>query len=271
MHSYNDFRNKAVLITGGTKGIGLATGLAFGRHGAEVYLTHRWGSADEDQVRGEFAEVGAPAPQIIESDVINDDDTVRLLERIGERHEGVAVFVSNVCAVQPATGIASYKRRSLLKSLEYSAWPLVRYLQKMDQVLGRLPRYVVGMSSDGPDQYFSRYEYVAASKATMDVLCRYLSYHLRDQPININILRTRNVLTDAVYEIFGETYVKFMRKYAGDEYMLHPEEIGSAVLALCSGLLDAMNGQVIQVDKGMAFADTLMRLMELREDLGLEL
>ena len=27
----NDYKDKAVLITGGTKGIGLATGLAFGR------------------------------------------------------------------------------------------------------------------------------------------------------------------------------------------------------------------------------------------------
>ncbi|MBW2459344.1 MAG: SDR family NAD(P)-dependent oxidoreductase, partial [Deltaproteobacteria bacterium] len=42
----NDFRDKAVLITGATKGLGLAIGKAFGAEGAHVYLTHRWGSAD---------------------------------------------------------------------------------------------------------------------------------------------------------------------------------------------------------------------------------
>ena len=47
----NDYNGKAVLVTGGTMGIGLATGLAFGRNGAQVYLTHAWGSADEDEVR----------------------------------------------------------------------------------------------------------------------------------------------------------------------------------------------------------------------------
>ena len=57
-----DYTGKVVLITGGTKGIGLATGLAFARHGAQVYLTHRWGSADEDEIRARFAELGAPAP-----------------------------------------------------------------------------------------------------------------------------------------------------------------------------------------------------------------
>ena len=64
---------KAVVITGGTKGIGLACGLAFGQVGARTYLTHRWGSADEDELRRRFAEVGAPEPVIVEADVSNAD------------------------------------------------------------------------------------------------------------------------------------------------------------------------------------------------------
>ena len=52
------WRDKVVLITGGTRGIGLATGLAYGRHGAHVILTHRWGSADEDEIFRLFEEAG---------------------------------------------------------------------------------------------------------------------------------------------------------------------------------------------------------------------
>ena len=50
----NDLTNKAVIITGGTDGIGRACGLLFARHGAHVYLTHRWGSADEDELKAAF-------------------------------------------------------------------------------------------------------------------------------------------------------------------------------------------------------------------------
>ncbi|HEY0136691.1 MAG TPA: SDR family NAD(P)-dependent oxidoreductase, partial [Nannocystis sp.] len=67
--NFNDFTGKAVLITGGTRGIGLACGLAFARHGARVILTHRWGSADEGELRAKFAELGAPEPMIVEADV----------------------------------------------------------------------------------------------------------------------------------------------------------------------------------------------------------
>lgn len=265
----NDFRNKAVVITGGTKGIGLATGLSFGREGAHVYLTHRWGSADEDEVRERFAACGAPEPAIVEADVGQDDDTKALLELVGKDHDQVEVFVSNVCIVQPAMGVASYKKRSLLKSLEYSAWPFVAYVQQMHRTFGRYPRYVVGISSDGPDNYFAHYEFVALSKAVMETLCRYVAKDLQDEDIRLNILRTRNVLTDAVEEVFGSFYKRFVGKYAGEEYFITPEEIGDCVLCMCSGLLDAMNGQVIMVDKGIAFADGLMHLMDRHEELGM--
>jgi NAD(P)-dependent dehydrogenase (short-subunit alcohol dehydrogenase family) len=265
----NDFDGKAVIVTGGTKGIGRATGLAFAREGAQVYLTYKWGSADEGELLRQFAEAGARTPVLIEADVSQDSETLQLLETIKQRHDRVEVFVSNVCIVQPANGVDSYKRRSLLKSLEYSAWPFVSYVQKIRDVFGILPRYVVGISSDGPDNYFSHYEFVAVSKAVMETFCRYLAKHLAGEDIRLNIVRTRNVLTDAIEEIFGDAYRDFVGKYAGKEYFVEPGEIGDTVLALCSGMLDALNGQVIQVDKGIAFADTLMRLMDKRAELGL--
>ncbi len=266
----NDFRGKAVLITGGTKGIGLAIGLAFGRVGAHVYLTHKWGSADEDAIRSQFAEIGALPPTIIEADVSREEETAPLLAAIHEQHDAIEAFISNVCVVQTARGLENHMRRSLLKSIEYSAWPFVSYLQGIEREFGRCPRYVVGVSSDGADRYFSHYEFVAVSKAVMETLCRYLATHLAGQDVRLNIVRSRNVLTDAVTEIFGDDYENFLRRHAGEEYFMHADEIGDAVLGLCSGLFDSMSGQILQIDKGMAFADTLMRAYDRRNELGLD-
>src|SRR5215467_7151697 len=92
----NALQGKAVLITGGTMGIGLATGLAFARQGCHVTLTHKWGTADEDELRARFAREGLPAPHLIAADVAEDEDTEALLAQIHERCRSIEVFVSNV-------------------------------------------------------------------------------------------------------------------------------------------------------------------------------
>ena len=265
----NDYNGKAVLITGGTMGIGLATALAFGRNGARCYLTYAWGSADEEQVRSAFADAGAPEPVILQADAGNLKDTVPLMERIQQEHDALEVFISNVSVVPKTKGVESYSKKALFRSLEFCTWPLVNYLQQAHKTFGRYPRYVVGVSTDGMDHHLEGYEYVAVSKAVMEVLCRYLVKHLRGEDIRINCIRTRNVETESALAIHGQDYPAFVKKYASPNHFLVPKEVGDAILAICSGLLDALNGQVIAIDRGGPFSDTLMRVYRNREQYGL--
>ncbi|HWF07962.1 MAG TPA: SDR family NAD(P)-dependent oxidoreductase [Bryobacteraceae bacterium] len=85
----NRLRDKAVLITGGTMGIGLATGLAFARQGACSILTCKWGTADEEAIRRRFRTEHLPEPPIINADVASEADTDALLAQIKERHDSV--------------------------------------------------------------------------------------------------------------------------------------------------------------------------------------
>jgi enoyl-[acyl-carrier-protein] reductase (NADH) len=266
----NDFKRQAVLVTGGTKGLGLAIGLAFGEQGAEVYLTHKWGSADEAAVRQAFADRGAPEPRIIEADASKDADTAELLAAIQQHHDSLMVFVSNVSFAAVGSGMEGLNKRALFTSLEYSAWPMVGYVQKIKQVFGRYPRYTLGTSCDGPDTYYPNYEYVAVSKTVMETFCRYMAKHMFEQErCSINIIRSRPVPTESLVATFGAEFEPFLRKYWGDDYLVTLEQVGQAALALCSGLMDAMTGQVILLDRGVGFQDNLMRMFQHRGELGL--
>jgi enoyl-[acyl-carrier-protein] reductase (NADH) len=67
------------------------------------------------------------------------------------------------------------------------------------------------------------------------------------------------VNTDSFREIFGEDFFEYMaRQGVPRATILTPEECGKAVLAMCSGLLDAVNGQIISVDYGLPFRDNAM-------------
>jgi len=264
-----DFRDRAVLVTGGTMGIGLATALAFGRRGAACTLTYKWGSADEDEVRRTFADAGAPEPLLIQADVARAEDTSRVLAEMRARHGHVEAFISNVSQTVLVENPTDYSIRALFQSIQYSAWPFVEYTFRIREVFGRYPRYVVGISSTGVDQFSWGYDLMAASKAVMETLCRYLNYRLYDEDLRINVIRTRSVRTESFRSAFGSDFETFARRFSREQHFVDAREVADAAVAMCSGLMDGVRGQVITVDRGTSFFDNLMRLYNERETLPL--
>lgn len=258
-----DLKGKVVLVTGGTMGIGLATGLAYGKAGANVVLTYRWGTADNDEIFKRFEEVGAPTPVLFEADVSQSDDTDELLDAIAERHDGVDVFVSNVAFALRVGGLDDYKRRGLSQSIDYSAWPMFAYTDAINQKFGRYPSYVIGLSSDGPDGFFQNYDFVAMTKSVLETMCRYMNFRLFDEGCRVNVIRSRLVRTESFDATFGAEFHEFLEALGGfEDCYTSPEDIANVALALGSGLMDAVGGQVIMVDKGFEFFDNLMGIGE---------
>lgn len=248
--------DKAVLITGGTMGIGLATALAFGREGAHCTLTYRWGSADEDEVRAKFAAVNAPDPLIFQADVANEADTFSLFAAMRERHRAMDVFISNVAAAKPIRRFEDYDKRSLDWSIAASVWPTFDYLHRIRETFSAYPRYVVGLSSAGAEHFGPNYDFVAGCKSLLETLARYTAYRLPG--VNVNIVRGGAVLTDSLRALVGPEFERFVDEHGLRRAIMAPEEIAKVVLALCSGLLDGVNGQVLTVDRGMGFSEVAL-------------
>lgn len=264
------YESKTVLVTGGTKGIGLATALAFAKLGASTIITYRWGSADEGEVNAKFAAASAKLPLIVQADVAETDDTTALLQGVKSRHSAIDVFISNVAGSVVVPNFEEMTERALLKSISYSSWPTFAYMQRIKKVFGKYPRYVVATSSPGPDTYNPGYEFVAASKAVLETLVRYASYRLRDENVNINVVRAAALDTQSTRDMFGSELFAFLERLAPPGFRwLKEDEVASVILALCSGLLDGVKGQVLTVDQGMLFGDDLMRLYTQREALAL--
>ena len=262
----NDFRGKAVLITGGTKGIGLGCALAFARCGASCTVTHRWGSADEDELRDRFRAVGGPEPTIVEADAGSLEDTEELIAELRRRHETCEVLVSNVSFAQIVKNLGDYSKRSLLRSIDYTVWPMFGYLAEIKKQFGRYPRYAIGMSSIGPDAFVANYDFVAGSKALLETLVRYFNYRVRQEDCRVNVVRAALVRTDSLTATMGPECAPFIEKFEPRMFVT-PEQVGDAVLALCSGLMDTVSGQVVTVDHGVAFYDNVMRLFAERDGL----
>jgi len=255
------FEGKTVLVTGGTRGIGLATALAFASHGARCTITHRWGSEDEDEIRDRFTAIGATEPAIFEADVANGEDTDALLGSIADRDGPVDVFVSNAAFAPAVSSLDDYVKRDFLRAIEYSAWPLAEYPKRIKAVMGRYPAYIVGMSSPGHERFTRAYDAVAVSKAVLETMCRYLAHRLGPEGSRVNIVRAGFVDTESLKTIIGSDVLEQLRQKA-PESIIPAQEVANAVLALCSGLLDGVNGHVLAVDRGTVFADSILKHFE---------
>jgi NAD(P)-dependent dehydrogenase (short-subunit alcohol dehydrogenase family) len=257
---YQLLAGKVALITGGTRGIGLATAVALAGQGATCVLTYRWGSADEDVIRQRFRDLGAPDPVLVQADVGLGEDTVALIDQLRSSFARIDILISNASVALLVKDLSDYTERGFLKSMRSSAWPTFDYLTRIKTVFGHMPRHVVIMSSDGPDRFTPYYDFVAASKAVLETLTRYLAYRLYDEGVRINVLRSRAIRTESFDETFGNEFYSFLESFVPPKWFMSPEEVADAALALCSGMFDGVSGQVIMVDKGNTFSDGISYL-----------
>jgi len=260
---WNDFTGRAVLVTGGTRGIGLATGLAFGARGATVTLTHKWGSVEDAAIIDAFARAGAPVPAIIQADAGNEDDVMAVMDAMRRSHDRLDVFVSNVAFGATVNGIDDYSKKALHAGIDYSAWPLVAHTMAARKVFGKAPRYVVGVSSEGADSMHAGYDLIAAAKSTLETLCRYLHYRLSPEGTTVNAVRTRFVDTESLADTFGAEFATFVRQFEPD-VLTPPQAVADAIVGICSGLMDALGGQIVTVDRGAGLYENFSRLYQER-------
>jgi NAD(P)-dependent dehydrogenase (short-subunit alcohol dehydrogenase family) len=253
-----------VLITGGTKGIGLGIALSFASRGASVFLTQKWGSADPDELRALFRSHNAVEPEIMDADVAHDEDAQPVIEAIRDRHGHLDVLISNVAFAPVIHGLDEYTRRGLMSAIDHSTWPIVAYTRAAREICGRYPRYVIGLSSEGADTYHMHYDIIAASKAALEAMCRYLHQRLREHDSRVNVVRTRFTDTDSLRAITGDEFVPFVEKHSPGTFTT-PNEVGESVVGLCSGLMDAVGGQIITVDHGASIFENFSRLFNERE------
>jgi enoyl-[acyl-carrier protein] reductase III len=239
------FDGKAVLVTGGTRGIGKAIARRFAELGASRlalgYL--RNDRAAEESAR-EIQALGADVV-LLRGNVGDPEKAATLVAEIGP----LDVLVSNA-----ATGVIRPLQELTEKHWDWTLDANARSLLTLVRLaVPAMPAggAIVALSSLGSQRVLDDYLVVGVSKAALEALIRYLAVELAPRGIRANAVSAGLVETEALdYFPKREEMLAFYRGRTPAGRLVEPEHIADAVCFLASPEASMIRGQTLVVDGG---------------------
>lgn len=246
----NRFKDKVVVVTGGTSGIGLATARAFADEGAHVFITGRRQDALDAAVRQTAGWVTG-----VRGDMTILADIDRLYDAVQRQHAQIDVVFANAGGGKfaPLGAITEdhYQRTidSNVKSVLFTvqkALPLLR-----DGAAVILTSSATGISGTPAFSVYS------ATKAAVRNFARSWILDLKDRRIRVNAVSPGLTDTAGLDELLGGgAQAKGTRDYLAGQIPAgrigQPEEVARAVMFLASEDATFINGIELFVDGGQA-------------------
>ena len=235
-----------VLITGGTKGIGRCTALAFARAGANVLVCSRRDDEAARQTAAELAETGGKH-HVTTADVTQAEQVAELASECARQFGSLDVLVNNVGTISqvPFSELPAAEWRRVI-DVNLTAAFLVT--QAALPLLSK-DASIIYLGSRAAVAGVPLRAHYAAAKAALVGLTRSLCKELGPAGIRVNVIYPSIVETDETRQVLGPALDRF-RKQAALGRLACPQDIADTVLFLAGPASSYLNGQVLQVDGG---------------------
>ena len=248
-----ELRDKVVIVTGGTSGIGRAAALSFAEHGAKVIITGRRSGplreaiSDHANIAGFTADVSVAA------------DAARTINETLNAWGRVDILVNNAGAgaILPMADATAEKIAGIFavnvlgpSLLSAAALPYLvaskGSIVNVSSTLGHKP--AVGLS------------HYAASKAALDHLTRCWALELAPQGVRVNAVAAGPTETGALTGMMGLSaeHAEAVKEREREKVPLRrrgtPAEVARWIVSLADPASEWVTGQVITIDGGLGIS-----------------
>lgn len=244
------FKDKVVLVTGATSGIGRAAAEAFAAAGASLVLTGRNTAAGGEFVTALRAR-GAQA-RFSAGDVTREDD-VRAWVATAEREFGrLDVAINNAGVEGKPAPIASETSDNFDRTFDANVKGLLFSLKHEIPAIAKQGGAIVNVSSMVGDVGMAGASVYTASKHAVNGLTRSAALETARMNIRVNAIAPGGVVTPMLDRFTGGSK-EFQAGFASMHpigRLAQPDEIAKTILFLASDAAPFMTGAVLLVDGG---------------------
>ncbi|MDB3937974.1 3-oxoacyl-[acyl-carrier-protein] reductase [Flavobacteriaceae bacterium] len=242
-------KDKNVIITGATRGIGKGIALEFAKQGANIAFTYSRSVDEAKDLEKELSNFGVKAKSF-QSDASNYDDSHKLIESILLDFDTIDVLVNN----------AGITKDNLLMRMQESDFDIVinvnlKSVFNMTKAVQKTmlkQRYgsIINMSSVVGVKGNAGQTNYAASKAGIIGFSKSVALELGSRNIRCNVVAPGFIETEMTAKLNEDT-VNEWRKGIPLKRGGTPQDIANTCTWLASDLSSYVTGQVINVDGGM--------------------
>ncbi|PVV03665.1 hypothetical protein BB560_001848 [Smittium megazygosporum] len=248
-------KNKTVLVTGGSSGIGLMLATGFVENGARVYVCSIMAD-DCDRIAEELTSRGPGECISLPADLLKMSDIEKLVETIKNREpDGLDVLINNA-GIMTVAPIDSYTEADFdnvlnlnLKSVFFVSQKFIPLLEKKGTASD--PSRIINTGSVSGIAYQENVFAYSASKAGLHHLSKSMAVSLGPRHITVNCIAPGifpSLITKEFLERDGENIAKLsLMGRIG-----RPNDIVGACIYLASKAGSYITGTILVVDGGLS-------------------
>lgn len=241
-----EIKNKVVLITGSSSGIGRTTAIKFAQEGAKVVVNYRENKSGADETVKFIKSNGGNAISV-QADITKDEDILCLIETTLKEYKTIDILINNGAIPNDQV---PYFEASTDEIKQLVNTDLIGQMVVTQQVLKIMQKQksgkIINTSSIRGWEHGGRSVVYAASKAGINSFTRTLAKHLAPD-IQVNAVAPGFVKTRNYDKMTPEQIESFIDQTVLKRWVTE-EEIADAFIFLVNN--DAMTGQVLYVDAG---------------------
>jgi len=249
----SDLKNKVVLITGASSGIGAGTALHFATLGAKLALVAR-NKTRLEEISAQCSEAGSPEVAVFPHDLSKEEDCVQAVQQTVNHFNGLDVLI-NSAGILVSGSILQLSTEQYDQCMNINTRSAFVLTKECAAHLIKTKGNIVHVSSVTGLRAFPGVLAYNMSKAAVDQLTRCVSLELAGEGVRVNSVNPGVIITE-IHKRAGmdsEAYARFLEHSKST----HPlgragtvQEVAETIEFLASSRASFITGQTIAVDGG---------------------